>query len=399
MRVIFLLTQDLESPSGLGRYLPLAQELVRLGHQVEIAALHSNYQQLITKWQEVNGVEVHYVAPMHVKKKNNEKSYYSPLQLLGVIVWATCALTKAAIQSSADIVQIAKPHPMNGIAGLVAKYLRGKALFVDCDDYEAGSNRFGKRWQQKIVGWFEKRIPKHAKVITTNTQFMRQNLISWGISSDKIVYIPNGIDPDRFSIPPAEHITRICKQLKLENKKVIAYIGSLSLPSHPVDLLLKSFPQVLAQVPNAVLMIVGGGEDFRTLEKLSQELQIYEHTIFIGRVFPQEIPLYYKLADVSVDPVYDDFAARGRAPLKLLESWICGVPFVTSNVGDRKDLLRMANIGSLAIPGDANSLANEISKVLDQQTNTNTVNNDGGEGITHFYWSTLSKRLEEIYKK
>jgi len=34
MRILFLLTQDLESPSGLGRYLPLAKELGKLGNTV-----------------------------------------------------------------------------------------------------------------------------------------------------------------------------------------------------------------------------------------------------------------------------------------------------------------------------------------------------------------------------
>ena len=37
MRIIFLLTQDLESPSGLGRYWPLAKELARLGVVVKRA--------------------------------------------------------------------------------------------------------------------------------------------------------------------------------------------------------------------------------------------------------------------------------------------------------------------------------------------------------------------------
>ena len=46
MRIHFLLTQDLESPSGLGRYFPMARELVRLGHQVTISALHSDYANL-----------------------------------------------------------------------------------------------------------------------------------------------------------------------------------------------------------------------------------------------------------------------------------------------------------------------------------------------------------------
>ncbi len=46
MKIHFLLTQDLESPSGLGRYAPMARELVALGHQVRVSALHSAYDEL-----------------------------------------------------------------------------------------------------------------------------------------------------------------------------------------------------------------------------------------------------------------------------------------------------------------------------------------------------------------
>ena len=43
MKITFFLTQDIESPSGLGRFFPLAKELSRLDHQVKIICLHSNY--------------------------------------------------------------------------------------------------------------------------------------------------------------------------------------------------------------------------------------------------------------------------------------------------------------------------------------------------------------------
>ena len=41
MRILFLLTQDLESPSGLGRYLPLAKELGKLGRYAGMDAFYN----------------------------------------------------------------------------------------------------------------------------------------------------------------------------------------------------------------------------------------------------------------------------------------------------------------------------------------------------------------------
>jgi hypothetical protein len=64
VRILFLLTQDLDSPSGQGRYLPLAQGLARLGHAVHIAALHADFASLTTTSAEEGGVQVEYVAPI-----------------------------------------------------------------------------------------------------------------------------------------------------------------------------------------------------------------------------------------------------------------------------------------------------------------------------------------------
>ncbi|MGW8252136.1 MAG: hypothetical protein ACWGO1_15960, partial [Anaerolineales bacterium] len=68
MKILFLLTQDLESPSGLGRYAPMARELSALGHRVQVAALHSAYDELEHKQLQMAGAQISYVAPMHVRK-------------------------------------------------------------------------------------------------------------------------------------------------------------------------------------------------------------------------------------------------------------------------------------------------------------------------------------------
>ena len=121
MRIAFLLTQSLESPSGLGRYKPMCEELAHLGHSVAIYALHPNIVSLSQRdfWQ--NGVHVNYVAPMHVIKSDNTKSYYSPTELLKLSAQATWQLTRSALRTQADILHIGKPHPMNGLGGIIGR--------------------------------------------------------------------------------------------------------------------------------------------------------------------------------------------------------------------------------------------------------------------------------------
>jgi glycosyltransferase involved in cell wall biosynthesis len=397
MRVLFLLTQDLESPSGLGRYRPLARELVRLGHQISVAALHPNFCALEQTRLDVDGVKVHYVAPMHVQKQGNEKRYYATSKLLGLSFQATWRLIRATLSTPVDVVHVGKPHPMNSLAGLCGKYLRGQTLFLDCDDYEAGSGRFGAGWQKKGVAFFERKMPGITRLVTTNTHFMQEKLVSWGVPTERIYYLPNGVERSRFQLSSPDKTDLLREQLGLGKQRIILYVGSMSLPSHPVDLLMRAFVKVIAQQKDAVLLMVGGGEDYSTLLALAQELGIAGQVRFIGRVPPSEVPLYYRLAEVSIDPVYDNDAARGRSPLKLFESWASGVPFVTASVGDREKLVGESKAGLLAQPGDPDSLAEAILQVLSSPLLAESLRQRGLEVVQGYYWDELAKGLDEIY--
>jgi glycosyltransferase involved in cell wall biosynthesis len=396
-RIVFLLSQSLDSPSGLGRYSPLARELAKLGHEVDIFALHPAFSELDKTSLEVDGVQVHYVAQMHVTKSGDSKSYFTTSQLVKVTLKATWHLSRSAISMKADIVHIGKPHPMNSIAGLCAKIINRSRLYLDCDDYEARSGRFNSHWQKSIITIFEKWMPRQVKLITTNTIFMRNKLIGWGIPAEKIMYLPNGVDRNRFSKADPGGIESLRAELNLGSKKVIGYIGSLSLPSHPVNLLLEAFHKIHEYDQNTILMLVGGGEDMNLLSELAQELGISRATRFCGRVPPEKIPLYYALADVSVDPVYDNDAARGRSPLKLFESWACGVPFVTADVGDRKSLLGDPPAGLLAQPGNPESLAELIQQVLSVKALANSVAEAGKLKVKDYYWDRLAIEFSKIY--
>jgi len=399
MKIAFLLTQSLESPSGLGRYWPLARELAKIGHFVEIYALHPDFNSLEDTSFTWQNVQVRYVAPMHVKKIASHKSYYRTSELLSISLRATLGLCKHAYSSDAEIIQICKPHPMNSTAGLIAKWGKKKTIFLDCDDYEAGSGNFSSQWQRSVIAYFEKVIPNHSRVITTNTHYMIQNLKSWGISEEKIVYLPNGVDRARFQqSPDPARLQAIKSQLGLGSRPVISYIGSLSLVNHAVDLLLQAFAILKSEIPDSILLLVGGGEDYQRLIDLSDSLGIKQDVRFVGRVSPKEISLYYYVSDLTVDPVYDNEAARGRSPLKMFESWACNTPFITSDVGDRVQLIGSPPAGLITEPGDPLSLARGIQQMLSDPNLANHCRENGLKHVQKYYWDSLVHDINHIYQ-
>jgi glycosyltransferase involved in cell wall biosynthesis len=334
---------------------------------------------------------------MHIKKVSNRTEYFNPLQLVWVVIKATWKLLLATQKFSADMIVIGKPHPMNSLAGIIGGFLKKRKVILDCDDYELVSNYYASSWQKNIIKFFENTTPKLVRRITTNTYFNRDRMISLGVPAEKIHYLPNGVDEDRFKNVNDEMIKEIKSRLGLTDKKIIAYIGSINLSNHPVDLLLKAFKSISEKIDDAILLIVGGGKDLNRLEELSDNLSITEKIIFTGRVSPESVANYYALADVTVDPVYDTEDAKGRCPLKMFESWLAGTAFITGDVGDRRLLAGIPPAALLVIPGEIDKLSEKINLVLTDKRLKHGLSELGKERGSEFIWGNIISQKKRLF--
>ena len=188
MRVLFLGTSSLEDPSPRGRWLPLARELAAQGHQPELALLHPTYDRLphALRRQERGGVVVYYASQMHVYGPVTARRYYGAAALLRVTFQAAQRLLLAALRARPDAIHVCKPQPMNGLAGLLAARRLGVPLYVDCDDYEAGGNRFAAPWQQALVRYWEDLLPRRAAAVTVNTRFLEARCTGRAGRADRV---------------------------------------------------------------------------------------------------------------------------------------------------------------------------------------------------------------------
>jgi glycosyltransferase involved in cell wall biosynthesis len=399
MRIHLLITQDLESPSGLGRYWPMAKSLSRLGHTVTISALHSDYTHLTRRHFSFMDVAVNYIAPMHIQKTGSIKRYYSPVRLILLSIRATFQFFRYGLATPTDLIHICKPHPMNSIPGILVGRLKKIPVLLDCDDVEVGIGNFQRDWMRRVIRAFENWTPTRVDMVSTNTFYNKERIMRLGIPESNVAYIPNGIDPDRSRIPDPTDVNKKKTELNLQGNTIVTYIGTLGLASHPVDLLVEAYHEIRKTISNSRLLLVGGGEDIDRLKEQVIQLGIEGEVIFTGRVNPQDVPLYYALSDVSVDPIQDDLAARGRSPLKMFESWAAGVPFVTSDVGDRQQLIGDPPAGLLAQPGDSRSLADAILRVLRDHSLAEILIRAGRERAATYSWDKLGVEMESVYRR
>jgi glycosyltransferase involved in cell wall biosynthesis len=113
----------------------------------------------------------------------------------------------------------------------------------------------------------------------------------------------------------------------LQGKQIVLYTGTFE-PYQGLDLLVDAFKGVVAQLPDAHLLMVGGrAGQVEAMRQHVEELGIRESVSFSGTVPSSEIPSYLKAADVIASPR----SSGTNTPLKLYGYMRSGVPLVATD--------------------------------------------------------------------
>ncbi len=172
-----------------------------------------------------------------------------------------------------------------------------------------------------------------------------------GVSADRIRVIHDGVDQAQFH-PGSKHAARTALSLP-PSEQLLLFVGNL-LPVKGLDVLLNA----LVRLPAVTLLVVGHGPLRPALEAQAAKLGLADRVRFIGPVPHDQLPDWYRAADVFVLPSRSE-----GVPNVLLEASACGVPWVASRVGGISEI---AHLGAsrLTPPEDPTALAAAIQDFL-----------------------------------
>jgi glycosyltransferase involved in cell wall biosynthesis len=129
-------------------------------------------------------------------------------------------------------------------------------------------------------------------------------------------------------------------------------------PIYNVACTLRAFARVQAAVPEAELVLVGGGREESNLRRLAGSLGLRNVT-FAGRIAPADMHRYYDAADLYVQtPLVDN------TPASVIEAFASGVPVVSTRVGGVPTILRDGVHGLLAPSDDHERVAAHVIALL-----------------------------------
>lgn len=179
---------------------------------------------------------------------------------------------------------------------------------------------------------------------------------SWHIRPDKLHYIPNGIDVERF-ICPADPKTMAEFGLH-SGDRIIGTVAALR-PEKNVGKLIEAFSQISDLYPAVKLVIVGDGVGMKALRMLADRIGLYDKVIFTGNLeHPETLLPAFELFALSSD--------TEQMPISVIEAMAAGLPVVSTDVGDVAQMVSRQNEPYIQ-DVTAGALARNLSALLDKK--------------------------------
>lgn len=200
-----------------------------------------------------------------------------------------------------------------------------------------------------------------ARVVAVTDRLATHTWQLYGLPSEKVVTIPNGVDLATFAPINAAQARR---DLGLAGANWVVFVGNL-VGWQGVDVLLRAAPRVVREQSDARFLLVGAGVLRPALETLARDLGIQPYVRFVGAVQHELVPIHIGAATVCVAP----FTRRrnegiGVSPLKVYEYLAAGRPVVASAIPGIDDMLVRSGAGRVVEPDNPEALAEALARLL-----------------------------------
>lgn len=200
--------------------------------------------------------------------------------------------------------------------------------------------------------------------------------------------IPNGVSLEQYSadVEPLPELS--------DGRRNILFLGRYEEPRKGFRYLLRAFPKIRSQFPDARLVVVGVGDASRYERFMNQHDLTEADVVFVGFVADELKPRYYASCDVFCAPS----TGRESFGFILLEAMASGKPVVATAIDGYSDVIRAGQDGILVEPKDSEALALGIVRVLADSDLRARLALNARERARTFSWEEVARQVLEVYR-
>ena len=204
--------------------------------------------------------------------------------------------------------------------------------------------------------WFYRQVTRPAyrgaALVVALSPRMRDLALRGGATPERVVVIPNGIDPAEIGLDERAPPPPRAPNPRLE----LLYVGRLSVEKG-VDVLIAAAGLLKADGVAFRLRLVGGGPEEGHLRAQVTQLQLDRDVAFLGPVPRLALGPLYQSADLVCVPSRSD-----PLPTVVLEAMASGRPLLGTVVGGLPFMVQDGQTGWLVAPGDPVVLAQRLRR-------------------------------------
>ncbi len=211
------------------------------------------------------------------------------------------------------------------------------------------------------------------------------------LPENKFTVMPNGIDTRSFQIS-------INKKKKKEEVKVrqdsfiITCVARLRMGKGH-ETLLAAFEEIFKRHPAIDLLLVGDGEREDELRKQITNYVSGDNVHFLGN--RNDVPEILTISDLFVLPTEGEGMSNA-----IMEAMSAGLPIITTDIAENKDLLKRNETGLLFPARDISLLVKNIELLMKDNSLRNTLKQEAQKTANNLFdYQKIASRFAEFYEK
>jgi len=391
MKIAFLAPFGIRPKGTLqARMVPLAQQMQRRGHELEIIAPPYTNPEDAGLVELVGDVRLRNVA-------------LGPTAGIASVPFIAVRMLRAALDLQPDLIHLFKPKGYGGLsamvlAGMRTAGLKTPLLVVDSDDREGrgGMNELHpyslpEKW---LFAFQEQRLTRWADGVTVASRALESLAWGMGAAPEHTLYLPNG----PLLRPPGDRKRgRQRYALSATAPVLLLYTRFFEFTQQRLHLLLQ---QLCQRIPELRVLVVGKGAQGEelVLEQAARQEGYADQLVSAGWVEPGLLPDCLAASDVAMYLFDDTLVNRTKCPAKLAELAAAGIPVAAERVGQIGEYFQHGESGLLVDSGDTAGMVAAVGQVFSDRKMASRLGLSAARRIKgEFGWETGAEKLEQFY--
>ncbi|MDR3539696.1 MAG: glycosyltransferase family 4 protein [Desulfosporosinus sp.] len=392
---ILMLTQYFYPENGAAqvRLLEVAKAIRDHGHEIEVVTAFPNYPTGVIP-PEYRGKffmnDSHAEIPIYrtwIYPVQRGKFWKRLLNYFSFVFSACYGVVKAG---KADYIFVESPPLFIGFTVFFAKWVKGAKVILNISDlWPESAVSLGLVTNRSVIALterLERSMYKTAWRISAQTEGIINSLKDRGIPQAKLVFLPNGVNPDLFA-PQAPDKALLLK-LKLKDKFVILYAGTMGY-AHGLEVALQAAKSLEKVAPEVVFLFVGDGSEKPRLQAMAQDLQL-NNVRWVDFQPITEMKRYYSLASLTLSTLRRYKLSEGVRPSKVFPGLASAKPLIYVGEGEGAKIAADSGGGIVLPPEEPELLAQAILELKKDPERCKKMGRLGREFVSlHYSWSSI----------